>query len=409
MLVRRDVLDKLGGFDEMYFMHWEDLDLCLRTRLAGWDVLFVPGVEVVHFKGRSSSQRPVFVEWHKHISLFKFFRKFFYQSSPALLHLALGIAIVGHFLTRIVITRLRTIGPRDFAQAPDFACVCPQEIWVFGATSQVGRFLLPRLVANGYCVRAFSRDPSAAQAQDSMRLIWQAHEFGGALPLPATGRPDIVIHLARLRLLPDQIDALAKRGMRQLIAFGSTSRFTKRDSSNPRERDLVADLERAEREIETACGRLGIRWAIFRPTLIYSPGHDHNLSMLSKFIRRFGFFPLPGSGSGLRQPVHADDLAQACVSLLGARQGWNQAYNLSGGQVLAYRAMVEEIFHKLGLRSRFVSLSRGWWLFLLMLARMLPAYRNVTMDMIGRVNTDMCFAHDEAARNFGFSPRGLDL
>jgi GT2 family glycosyltransferase/nucleoside-diphosphate-sugar epimerase len=409
MLVRRAVIDKLGSFDEMYFMHWEDLDLCLRTRLAGWDVLFVPSVEVVHFKGRSSSQRPVFVEWHKHVGLFKFFRKFYYQSSPVLLHVALGLAIVGHFLTRIVKMRLRTIVPRQLARPPEFACACSKEIWVFGATSQVGRFLLPRLVANGYCVRAFSRAPVAARAQDSMRLIWQAYDFGGPLCLPGIGRPDIVIHLAPLRLLPGQIDALAKKGMRHLIAFGSTSRFTKRDSSNPKERDLVADLERAEREIEAKCGGLGVRWAIFRPTLIYSLGHDHNLSVLSRFIRRFGFFPLPGNGSGLRQPVHADDLAQACVSLIDASQGWNQAYNLSGSQVMSYRAMVDKIFHKLGLRSRFVSLSRSWWVFLLFVARLLPAYREINMDMINRVNTDMCFAHDEAARNFGFSPRGLVL
>jgi len=242
-----------------------------------------------------------------------------------------------------------------------------------------------------------------------MQLVWQAYDFGDQAPLPERGQPDIVIHLAPLRLLPSQIEVLAARGMKYLIGFGSTSRFTKRDSRDPKERGLVADLESAEEKIKATCGRLGIHWAIFRPTLIYSLGYDRNVSVLSGFIRRFRFFPLPGNGSGLRQPVHADDLAQACISLLETPQAWNQAYNLSGSQTLTYKAMVETIFHKLGLRQRVISLSHVWWHLLLMLARLLPAYRDINMEMINRVNTDMYFDHDEAARNFGFSPRGFEL
>ena len=131
--------------------------------------------------------------------------------------------------------------------------------------------------------------------------------------------------------------------------------------------------------------------------------------MLAGFIRRFGFFPMPGKGSGLRQPVHADDLALACISLLRIEPGWNHAYNLSGSQVVTYRAMVEAIFHKLGLPARVVSFSRTWWHALLIMARLLPAYRDINMEMIGRVNADMCFAHDEATRSFGFSPRVFNL
>ena len=409
ILARRSVLEHVGSFDESYFMHWEDLDLCLRTRLAGWDILFVPNVEIVHFKGRSSNQRPVFVEWHKHVGLFRFFRKYYYQSSLALTHWALAIAVGAHFLFRLLQMRKQAIAPPDFTRMRSFYATCPREVWVFGATSLVGRFLLPRLVAAGYCVRAFSRDPAAARAEDSMQLLWHSHDFGGPVSLPTSGRPDIVIQLAPLRLLPGQIEALAACGMRHLIGFGSTSRFTKRDSGDPGERGLVADLENAEREIEASCSRLGVRWAIFRPTLIYSLGYDKNISVLSGFIRRFGFFPMPGKGSGLRQPVHADDLAKACIALLGNESGWNQGYNLSGNQVLSYRTMVEGIFHKLGLRRRVVSVSRAWWGPMLMLARVLPAYRRINMEMIDRVNADMCFGHDEATRNFGFSPRGFDL
>lgn len=409
MLVRTAVLQQVGAFDEAYFMHWEDLDICLRFRQAGWEVLFVPDVEIVHFKGRSSNQRPIFVEWHKHLGLIRFFRKFHFQAYPAVAYAPVVLAILLHFVARVAWARMRAEIAADFAAVRVFPDDCGEEVWVFGASSLVGRHLLPRLVAAGYCVRAFSRDPAAAGVVDSTKLHWHRFDFDGTTPLPDAGRPDAVIHLAPLRLLPAQIDALAARGVKRLIGFGSTSRFTKAGSSNAKERRLVADLEAAEQAIESSCGRLGVRWSVFRPTLIYSLGHDRNVSVLANFIRRFGFFPMPGRGSGLRQPVHADDLAAGCVSLLRSSDGWNRAYNLSGSQVLTYRSMVEAIFAKLGLRARVVSFSLRWWRALLWLARWMPAYRDINMEMIGRVNADMCFEHGEATRNFGFSPRKFDL
>lgn len=409
MLARRHVLDEIGSFDEGYFMHWEDLDLCLRFRNAGWDILFVPDVEIIHFKGRSSSQRPLFVEWHKHLGLIRFFRKFYYQRYPAPIYAMVALAIIVRFAFHVMRLRLSASPKADFTAPRRFYCHCPKEVWIFGASSLVGRYLLPRLVAAGYCVRAFSRDPAAIRATDSMQLIWHTFDFSGNTALPEVGRPDAVIQLAPLRLLPDQIDALAARGMKQLIGFGSTSRFTKRSSQHPKERSLVANLEKAETEIEEQCGRLGVRWAVFRPTLIYSLGYDRNVSVLAGFIRRFGFFPMPGKGSGLRQPVHADDLALACVGLLGQEQGWDHAYNLSGRQVLTYREMVEAIFRKLGLPARILSVPLTLWRAMLILARVVPAYRDINMEMILRVNADMSFDHEEAARSFGYAPRAFRL
>ena len=75
MLVRRAVLDAIGGWDEGYFLHVEDLDLCMRVRQAGYRILFVPDVRVAHVKGASSGRR-VFVEWHKHRGMLRYYRKF---------------------------------------------------------------------------------------------------------------------------------------------------------------------------------------------------------------------------------------------------------------------------------------------------------------------------------------------
>ena len=55
VLVRRGAFNEVGGFDERYFLYWEDADLCRRLRNAGWSVRFRPDARVVHVGARSSS------------------------------------------------------------------------------------------------------------------------------------------------------------------------------------------------------------------------------------------------------------------------------------------------------------------------------------------------------------------
>lgn len=76
MLMPRDLFAHLGGFDEGYRLHAEDLDLCRRARECGALVACANDVRVVHVRGVSSRSRPLFVEWHKHRGFWRYFRKF---------------------------------------------------------------------------------------------------------------------------------------------------------------------------------------------------------------------------------------------------------------------------------------------------------------------------------------------
>ncbi len=83
MLVKREAVDDFGLMDEGYFLHCEDLDLCIRARAHGWQILFVPDAPIVHHKGGCSHERPIFVEWHKHRGMVRFYRKHFRHQYPA--------------------------------------------------------------------------------------------------------------------------------------------------------------------------------------------------------------------------------------------------------------------------------------------------------------------------------------
>lgn len=85
MLVKRSAMEDVGPWDEGYFLHCEDLDWCMRFRQKGWKILFVPTASVTHELGVSSRSRPIFVEWHKHKGMMRFYRKFFRGQYPSIL------------------------------------------------------------------------------------------------------------------------------------------------------------------------------------------------------------------------------------------------------------------------------------------------------------------------------------
>jgi GT2 family glycosyltransferase len=76
MMLPRAAFERVGGFDAGYRLHAEDLDLCRRVREAGLRVVVANGVRVVHLKGTSSRARPLFVAWHKHRGLARYWRRF---------------------------------------------------------------------------------------------------------------------------------------------------------------------------------------------------------------------------------------------------------------------------------------------------------------------------------------------
>ena len=95
MLVKRDVMEDVGLWDEGYFLHCEDLDWCMRFRQKGWKILFVPDARISHALGACSQSRRVFVAWHKHKGILRFYRKFFRHQYPGVL---MGLVVVGVWL-----------------------------------------------------------------------------------------------------------------------------------------------------------------------------------------------------------------------------------------------------------------------------------------------------------------------
>ena len=93
MMVRREAMQDVGEWDEGYFLHCEDLDWCMRFRQKGWKILFVPSARVTHTLGACSRTRPIFVEWHKHKGMMRFYRKFFRHQYPSVLMALVAVGV----------------------------------------------------------------------------------------------------------------------------------------------------------------------------------------------------------------------------------------------------------------------------------------------------------------------------
>jgi GT2 family glycosyltransferase len=110
MLVKREAIQDIGLLDEEYFMHCEDLDWCVRFRRGEWKILFVPDARMLHHKGVCSRARPIFVEWHKHRGMTRFYRKLFRHKHPAVLMWLVAVGVWLRFLMVASYYTARRIG-----------------------------------------------------------------------------------------------------------------------------------------------------------------------------------------------------------------------------------------------------------------------------------------------------------
>jgi GT2 family glycosyltransferase len=76
MVTKKEVFESVGGFDERFFLYWEDADLCKKMKDAGWRIVYYPEAKVVHAVGRSSDSKPLHSIYYFHHSCYKLFLKY---------------------------------------------------------------------------------------------------------------------------------------------------------------------------------------------------------------------------------------------------------------------------------------------------------------------------------------------
>jgi len=206
---------------------------------------------------------------------------------------------------------------------------------------------------------------------------------------------DIVISLG-------PVDAFAAWLRRQVdppcrvIALSSMSAESKRESLDPSERELAERLRSAEARLFDVGTNRGSACTVCRPTLIYGAGSDRSLAPIARFARRWHVLPMPLGASGLRQPVHALDLADACAAAIDNPNTYGKTYPLGGGERLTFNAM---LWRLRAAQCRFA----------LPVPLPLPLFRlaGISPAILARLREPLLADNGPAMRDFGYAPRGF--
>lgn len=269
---------------------------------------------------------------------------------------------------------------------------------VVGGTGQIGRAVLGRLRQAGWDVVALSRDPQP----DEPGLTWLRGRLGESEPLPQ--RVEAVVSCGPL-------DAFARWHAQspieaaRIVAFSSTSVRVKQNSPDEAERDVAQRLQHAEDVLMATSSARGAPATLLRPTLVYGAARDATLSRIAQLAHRVRVVPLPRRATGLRQPVHVDDLADATLACLAHPATAGRGYDLPGGEALPYREMVRRVLQALEPPARLLELPAPLFDLVLRLAQargMAAGFGDAALD---RMRRDLVFDDAPARADFGYAPR----
>ncbi len=272
------------------------------------------------------------------------------------------------------------------------------EVHVFGASAAVGGFLLPRLAAEGHSVVAYSRKPvhpmtGQSGVSWSVLDLWREQSLSSATTIVSAGP---------LNGLVDWLNRAQTPVLTRLIALGSMSIEAKVDSADPAERAIARRLRLAEQGLQQICARRDIALTLLRPTLIWGAGHDLSLNTLYRFGRRWHLVPMPLEPGGLRQPVHADDVAAACVRALHSPSSAGCTLAVGGAERLANGAMWSRVIRTA--QARPVALPNS---VLAALSHLLGARGGNLRASLGRWHCDQLADNEPAMRMLDWQPRGF--
>ena len=405
MMVRADIHHHIDGFDEAFFLHFEDLDYCRRIRDAGWGVDFLPAAPAFHYQGGSVGVPEGIMARHKQASLRRYLKKFS-RSRPIVLSLQMSILFVFERVGLLILGVSRKMRSETdplssgIAKFRRIISGSQSVVLILGGRSEIGTPLCGRLNAAGINVVSVSR--FEREAADFPRTsVVHPELFKRNL---VANRIHIIgiVSLCPIWELQAYEQSFATLGCDRIpwIVFSSTSVLTRESeiSSNPN--GTVARLKSGEEWLSCRRRLSESKTLLARPTIIYGGKYNKNINRFKQISIYTRVAPQLKFASGSRCPVHADDLAEWIVALLKkyttAPNGGLIIAKVQGGEVLTFQEMVSRTFRSSGVTTRAISLSRSAFPFVSFLVGRIPFLPKIPSNLVERLERDFVFDNRDA-------------
>ena len=414
MMVRAQVHQEIGGFDEMFFLHFEDLDYCRRTRDAGWGVEFLPTAPAFHYQGGSVGVPKTVMATHKQMSLRRYLRKFS-QSTPIILGLQMSVLLiierVGLLILRINQGMRSGTDGQIFGIAQFRRIICGDQpvILIMGGRSEIGIPLCGRLNAAGITAVSVSRyDRESANFPRTSVVhpeLFNRNFVANRLNIIA------FVSLCPIWELQAYEQSLATLGCDRIpwIVFSSTSVLTRESEISSDPNGTIARLKSGEEWLLGRRRSSGSPTLLARPTVIYGGKYNKSINIIKKIGKYIRLTPQLKFASGSRNPVHADDIAEWIVRLLqiytSDRDAGLTSTEVQGGEVLTFKEMVSRTTHSNGLTTRAISLSRNVLRLALFLIGRIPFLPKMAPNVVDRLSHDFVFDNRKAQAQAPISMR----
>jgi len=114
LLARRKAIEQVGLLDEQFPMFFSDVDWCQRFNKKGWKILFVPGVQIIHYKGTSIYKNRLKMIWSSHRSFYKYFQKYYNGTGWKILNTITGEILIALALVRSIFYLVNSKNLKDY-------------------------------------------------------------------------------------------------------------------------------------------------------------------------------------------------------------------------------------------------------------------------------------------------------
>jgi nucleoside-diphosphate-sugar epimerase len=209
----------------------------------------------------------------------------------------------------------------------------------------------------------------------------------------------IIISAAPIFVVSSALSRIGQSGGVRVVACSSMSARAKLNSPSMDDRRVAHALLQAEEVILERNSQA----IVIRPTMIYGHPVTRNVASIQRFARRFRFLAVPSCATGLRQPVHAHDVAAALLAAAACGVG-GRRYELGGGERVSFIDMMSRIAASESV-PLFTLPSPG-------AARLARIACASGLSRVGgvlyRLRQDQCAENCETVRDLGVNPRPFE-